>query len=352
MLTQCPQCQATFRVTALQLKAKAGRVRCGRCHVAFNALEHLQDVADATFRVLPEDPSTSQPLVTSNATLVANASIAESDANADNNLIDAADEATGSLDFVTSPLENQSQVKENLSVENLPNDALKGTVKDDFLSQQTSDNAESSPPESSPPEATTLTDPEASAENRTPQVQTDILLDRPLNTLDAPAYPSDQLAYSWMWPVGCGLLIAVLVVQAFTVFHGALGRQFPATKPFISAICQQVSCPPAALPAQAALISIESSDLTPDPTQSGRLVVSATLKNRATVAQQYPHLELTLTDIANRAILRKVFSPAIYLQPNSLIEKGMPPLSDSTISLEIDIHPLAASGYRLYVFYP
>ncbi|MBT9460881.1 MAG: DUF3426 domain-containing protein [Rugosibacter sp.] len=347
MLTQCPQCQATFRVTALQLKAKAGRVRCGRCHAAFNALEHLHDVADATLGVLPEDHSTPQPMVTSTATLVANTSIAESDANADNNLIDEADEATGSLDFVTSPLENQSRVKENLSVENLPNDTLRGTVKDDFLSQQASDNAESSPLE-----ATTLTDPEASAENRTPQVQTDILLDRPLNAPDAPAYPSDRLAYSWMWPVGCGLLIALLVVQAFTVFHGALGRQFPATIPFISVICQQVSCPPAALPAQAALISIESSDLTPDPTQSGRLVVSATLKNRATVAQQYPHLELTLTDIANRAILRKVFSPAIYLQPDSLIEKGMHPLSDSTVSLEIDIHPLAASGYRLYVFYP
>lgn len=347
MLTQCPQCQATFRVTALQLKAKAGRVRCGRCHVAFNALEHLHDVADATLEVLPEDPSTPQPMVTSTATLVANTSIAKSDANADSNLIDETDEATDSLDFVTSPLENQSQVKGNLSVENLPNDALRGTVKDDFLFQQASDNAEPSPLE-----ATTLTDPEASAENRTPQVQTDILLARPLNALDAPAYPSDQLAYSWMWPVGCGLLIAVLVVQAFTVFHGALGRQFPAMKPFISAICQQVSCPPATLPAQAALISIESSDLTPDPTQSGRLVVSATLKNRATVAQQYPHLELTLTDDANRAILRKVFSPAIYLQPDSLIEKGMPPLSDSTVSLEIDIHPLAASGYRLYVFYP
>jgi predicted Zn finger-like uncharacterized protein len=202
MLTQCPQCQATFRITALQLKAKAGRVRCGRCHAAFNALEHLHDVADATLGGLPEDHSTPQPMVTSTATLVANTSIAESGANADNNLIDETDEATDSLDFVTPPLEYQSLV------ENLPNDTLRGTAKDGVLSQQASDNAESSPLE-----ATTLNASEASAENRTPQEPTDILLDRPLNALDAPTYPSNQPAYSWMWPIGCGLLIALLVVK-------------------------------------------------------------------------------------------------------------------------------------------
>jgi predicted Zn finger-like uncharacterized protein len=43
MLTQCPACDTTFRVTAEQIKAKGGRVRCGQCQHAFNALDTLID---------------------------------------------------------------------------------------------------------------------------------------------------------------------------------------------------------------------------------------------------------------------------------------------------------------------
>jgi predicted Zn finger-like uncharacterized protein len=39
--TRCPQCQTIFRLTATQLKARAGQVRCGRCQHVFRADEHL-----------------------------------------------------------------------------------------------------------------------------------------------------------------------------------------------------------------------------------------------------------------------------------------------------------------------
>ncbi len=41
MFTQCPDCQTTFRVSAKVLQQADGRVRCGGCGKAFNALEHL-----------------------------------------------------------------------------------------------------------------------------------------------------------------------------------------------------------------------------------------------------------------------------------------------------------------------
>lgn len=41
MFTQCPECQTTFRVTAAVLQQAEGRVRCGGCGSAFNALQHL-----------------------------------------------------------------------------------------------------------------------------------------------------------------------------------------------------------------------------------------------------------------------------------------------------------------------
>jgi predicted Zn finger-like uncharacterized protein len=43
MYTQCPECGVAFRVTAEVLKMAAGKVRCGGCGVAFNALEHLSE---------------------------------------------------------------------------------------------------------------------------------------------------------------------------------------------------------------------------------------------------------------------------------------------------------------------
>jgi predicted Zn finger-like uncharacterized protein len=43
MYSQCPECQARFRVTAVALRAARGTVRCGRCGSAFDALQRLTD---------------------------------------------------------------------------------------------------------------------------------------------------------------------------------------------------------------------------------------------------------------------------------------------------------------------
>ncbi len=59
MYTQCPHCGTAFRVTAQVLKQAAGKVRCGGCGAAFNALEFLSEekpevTAPATEQSLPE----------------------------------------------------------------------------------------------------------------------------------------------------------------------------------------------------------------------------------------------------------------------------------------------------------
>ena len=57
MYTQCPECRASFRVTAAVLQQAAGRVRCGACGYAFNALERLSEAPpdDGDGRALPDD---------------------------------------------------------------------------------------------------------------------------------------------------------------------------------------------------------------------------------------------------------------------------------------------------------
>ena len=48
MYTQCPDCGTAFRITAEVLKQAAGKVRCGGCGVAFNALDYLSEQKPAT----------------------------------------------------------------------------------------------------------------------------------------------------------------------------------------------------------------------------------------------------------------------------------------------------------------
>ncbi len=43
MFTQCPRCDAIFQLSASQLRAASGDVRCGQCLSVFNALEHLSE---------------------------------------------------------------------------------------------------------------------------------------------------------------------------------------------------------------------------------------------------------------------------------------------------------------------
>jgi predicted Zn finger-like uncharacterized protein len=63
MYTQCPECGSAFRVTAEVLKRAAGKVRCGGCGSAFNALDFLSEhrpVAPAP-PVAADEPAESAP---------------------------------------------------------------------------------------------------------------------------------------------------------------------------------------------------------------------------------------------------------------------------------------------------
>ena len=83
ILARCPACATTFRVRPEQLRARQGRVRCGQCQHAFNALETLVDeglvddtagahapvepapIGLASIEPAPAEPASSEPPPTS-----------------------------------------------------------------------------------------------------------------------------------------------------------------------------------------------------------------------------------------------------------------------------------------------
>src|SRR4051812_10548413 len=56
LITRCPSCATTFRVSPAQLSARGGRVRCGKCDAAFDGVANL--LADEAAARLSEAAST------------------------------------------------------------------------------------------------------------------------------------------------------------------------------------------------------------------------------------------------------------------------------------------------------
>jgi hypothetical protein len=107
-----------------------------------------------------------------------------------------------------------------------------------------------------------------------------------------------------------------------------------------------------ALPQNIDLIVIESSELQSEPDFPTIVTLRVLLHNRAPYSQGYPSLELTLTDLQDKAIVRRVFHPSDYLKEKISDKQGVLPNRDLEIKLLLDTADLKPSGYRLFLFYP
>lgn len=153
------------------------------------------------------------------------------------------------------------------------------------------------------------------------------------------------------WSGAVLAMLALGVVQAAHTFRSDLAAGAPDLRPALVAMCEMLDCD-LPLPRKADLVGIEASDLHPEPKQGKLLILSATLRNRAGYAQAYPSLELTLTDTHDQPLVRRVLGPADYLPTGTDAGSGFAATSDLAISIWLDAAGVAATGYRLYVFYP
>jgi len=163
-------------------------------------------------------------------------------------------------------------------------------------------------------------------------------------------------------PVGRRLLWSLLVLTAAAALAGQAAYSYrteiaaliPDARAPLDAACHLLRCQ-VPLPRRPELMSIESSDLQAEPRRDGVIVLNAVLRNRATFAQDYPALELTLTDEADRPVLRRVLAPREYLDPARGAPgaaQGIPAGAEVSLRIYFDAGRRRATGYRLYLFYP
>jgi Protein of unknown function (DUF3426) len=127
----------------------------------------------------------------------------------------------------------------------------------------------------------------------------------------------------------------------------------PELRPYLGAACRVYGCT-VGLPRRPELMSIESSELQADPGHENLIVLNAIIRNRASFAQEYPDLELTLTDENDQAVVRRVLAPADYVSGRRGVRRlnGISAGAEVVVRLHFDTSRVRATGYRLYLFFP
>jgi predicted Zn finger-like uncharacterized protein len=353
MLTRCPECATVFRVNPDQLKARQGRVRCGRCNRVFNAIDALIENVPAHL----VSPPTAEPAAHGSveaeqhaAPIVEPAGQILNDERTSQPLVV---EDQGKNDAVAMAATKAIQTAAQQPATTAGEDAAAAELLPDAQEHNSADSpapadkpAQSAASVHDDPIITEL--PIAEPPSSEPLIAEPQA--RPAPAMEPLLHEPPLQPPAWPW-VALGVLFAILLAgQAALFYRVELAIQYPQLLTYLAGTCAQIGCD-MPLPRHIEQVGIEASDLNPDSPRKGRLHLSATLKNRADFAQEYPHLELTLTDTQDQPLVRRAFAPAEYLTTAS------PPAAfaaraEATVALNIDASSVPASGYRLYVFYP
>lgn len=156
---------------------------------------------------------------------------------------------------------------------------------------------------------------------------------------------------SWPWAVAALLSVLALIAQGSYFFRVDLAANYPSLKPVLIDYCRIMKCN-IPLPQHADQISIESSGLEADPAHESLVTLNALLRNRANYAQAYPNLELTLNDIHDMPLARRIFKPGDYLTQSESVAAGLLSDHELNIKLPLDITRIKPAGYRLKLLYP
>ena len=174
--------------------------------------------------------------------------------------------------------------------------------------------------------------------------------DAPLPAFMADEEPARRAALLW----GLLALLAAVVLAAQGVYHyrSEILAQFPGVRAPLAAFCRTAGCQ-LTLPRRALEMNIESSDLRADGRREGLYVLNALLKNRASLPQEYPALELTLLD-GERPVLRRVLMVRDYLDAARPIEQGIAPGDEVAVRIyfEPNTGRAPATDFKLRHFYP
>jgi predicted Zn finger-like uncharacterized protein len=328
-----------FRVVPDQLRISDGWVRCGQCNEVFDANANLH--TELPVQALPEPVGVSgvpNPATDDDA----------SELRVDSTAIR---EPSGAVDL-SGPSSTEPQWEhEDPFLAQSPQELLHSEPSTET---QAWDTVEMGKPE---PEDLSTTVDSFQFETVAPRyVQSDSVVRSAPHGMNLSFMRGNGAASKWHRPwlrlglvVVCAFLLLLLVLQVTVQERDRIAASTPASRPVLQALCSALACSLGPV-RQIESIAIDSSSFTKVHADVYRL--SFTLRNSAVIDIARPALELSLTDMQDQTVFRRVFAGAELGSRQDLIAAG----SELTASVPISIkHAGGAekvSGYRLLAFYP
>jgi len=337
LVTECPHCRARFRAAAEQLNLRQGQVRCGQCQRIFNAFEcvvrppRAQTPADTALLepfVAPPPPAPQEDVAIP-VSLLEDRVWPEPPAS-------EATEEPGTAAPPSEPGDEPAAAAPPSELEDEPAAAAPPSELEDEPA------AAAPPSEDALPQGASaaVTAGDTAAPPGVP-----VGLEAPGSAHRLPARPARA------WTLGVVFLVLVLGLQLAYAFRAQLARQYPPLRPALESVCAQAGCRVPWVNDEAAL-KLEDSEMLEVPGKPGQVSLQARIRNLSTAAQEYPHLELTLTDITGQTAIRRVLRPADYLGPGSPAQAVMAGGSEALLSVRLETGRIRATGYELLLFYP
>lgn len=160
--------------------------------------------------------------------------------------------------------------------------------------------------------------------------------------------PPPKSRMRWLWGALSLPLLALVLLQGAWLLREPLYKSWPTSRTWWPPLCERLGCTPPLLRDKQALL-VDNVALEELSTSPHVVRWTADLHNTADYPVALPHLELTLTDVHDQAVVRKVFTPADYAPGASgTLTAG------NTLSVRrvLGLSVAGASGYRVLAFYP
>ena len=155
---------------------------------------------------------------------------------------------------------------------------------------------------------------------------------------------------TWLWVFATLILVLIASIQTIYFLRDEIAIYYPNAKPFLVQACQKLSCS-INLPRKIEFIVIDDSDMQEDAEYRGLVRFASTLINSGNHVVAYPNLELTLTDVEDKPVLRRIFKPNEYLPAGTNIADGIQSSAETKIRLAVTTSDITVTGYRVFVTY-
>lgn len=369
LITTCPHCATSFRVTPDQLRARAGKVRCGQCSQVFDGFQKLgtlpppaPDAALPPVEAQQEAPLVPQPETHATVPDSSSVSVTEVPPMPSSNVEVMDAEPAPSASVVEPAVEQPIAAPELPSSEAIiTSPAVPEPPPEPALSQQTPafdmETARTQEPDMTavPAQPSAVVEEPAAMPDTghralsagAPARTTYSYAVPPLPEIDQYSEAEPPKRRNVLWALAAAVAATVLAVQVLHVYRDELAARYPALKPALVAFCGYASCKVRPLQRPDAL-KIEASDLqVTDPARPNIIQLTATLRNYSGGEVGYPALDLVLTDNREHALVRRIFPSSEYLVRADAPTVSIAANAEVTVRIDIDIGNLAAAGFRL-----